>query len=256
MYPQQLGAFAGAYAGLGLAALSAVAADSISKSRRFQLFGRMVSRVNTTQRCIALTFDDGPNPPFTERILDVLSAYNARATFYLLGRYVDRHKGTASAIVGAGHEVGNHGYSHRRLVMRSPEFIKREIAVTDRALRTIGVTGEITFRAPNARKLLVLPYTLASMRKLHVLFDVLPEPSDYFGAPADVVSDFVLSRVRPGSIVVLHDGTHDGWRDRANVVAATRLVLQRLIEQDYTFLRVDELLRLSTTRVADGTIHA
>lgn len=256
MYPVLLDAFAGAYAGLGLAALSAAAADSISKSRRFQLFGRMVSRVSTEQRCIALTFDDGPNPPFTERILDALSTYNARATFYLLGRHVKGHIETASAIVRSGHEVGNHGYSHRRLVMRSPEFIRREIVTTDRILRSIGTTGEITFRAPNARKLVVLPYVLASLRKLHVLFDVLPEPTDYFGAPADVVADFVLSRVRPGSIVVLHDGTHDGWRDRANVVAATSLVLARLTEQGYVFLRVSELLRLSATRAADCTTHA
>ncbi len=231
---------------LGIAGLLllVLAIDWFSKLRSFQCFGRIVSRIKTKERVVALTFDDGPNPPHTERILAVLNDRLVKATFFLVGRHVQLYPDTVRRIAGAGHAIGNHSYSHRRLVFKHHRFVRREIVLTDRALRRAGVAGRIPFRAPNCRKLLVLPYVLSTMDRLHVSFDVLPSPSEYYGAPADVVCRYVLRHVRPGSIVVLHDGSHDRPRDRSNVIEATKLVLDGLTSAGYRFVTVPELLSL------------
>lgn len=236
-------------AGVGLLIVAgllvlALTVDWFSRLRSFQCFGRIVNRLRTTERIVALTFDDGPNPPHTEQILAVLNRRQVRATFFLVGRYVQLYPDTVRRIAGAGHDIGNHSYSHRRLIFKHPRFVRREIVLTDRALRRAGVAATASFRAPNCRKLVVLPYVLLKMGRLHVSFDVLPSPSEYYGAPADVVSRYVLRHVRPGSIVVLHDGAHDRPRDRSNVIEATDLILDGLISAGYRFVTVRELLGL------------
>jgi len=234
---------------LGVVSVSTlvVVADWFSKIRSFQWCGRILSRVDTAEKVVALTFDDGPNPPYTEQVLSVLGGKGVKATFFLVGKQVLRFPDTVSRIVQAGHEVGNHSYSHRRLIFENPSLIRREIVLTDRALRSAGVTAEIPFRAPYCRKLFVLPYVLATMSKLHVTFDVLPSPADYDGAPAGVVCSYVLRHVRPGSIVVLHDGSFREPSDRSNVVEATHLILERLASKGYRFVTVRELLSLDRT---------
>jgi peptidoglycan-N-acetylglucosamine deacetylase len=222
-----------------------VVADWFSKVRSFQWCGRILSRVDTTEKVVALTFDDGPNPPYTEQVLSVLDSRGVKATFFLVGRQVQRFPDTARQIILAGHEVGNHSYTHRRLIFENPTLIRREIVYTDRALRRAGVTTEIPFRAPKCRKLFVLPYVLATMDKLHVTFDVLPSPADYEGAPAGVVCSYVLRHVRPGSIVVLHDGNLGPPRDQSNVVEATGLIIEGLTSRGYRFIPARELLGLA-----------
>jgi peptidoglycan/xylan/chitin deacetylase (PgdA/CDA1 family) len=234
---------------LGVASVSTlvVVADWFSKIRSFQWCGRILSRVDTSEKAVALTFDDGPNPPYTEQVLSVLSRHGVKATFFLVGKQVRRFPDTASRIIQAGHDIGNHSYSHRRLIFENPSLIRREIVLTDRALRGVGVTAGIPVRAPYCRKLFVLPYLLATMGKLHITFDVLPSPADYDGAPAGVVSRYVLGHVRSGSIVVLHDGSFRRPHDRSNVVEATHLILDGLTSGGYRVVTVRELLSLART---------
>jgi peptidoglycan/xylan/chitin deacetylase (PgdA/CDA1 family) len=235
---------------LGVVSVSTlvVVADWFSKVRSFQWCGRILNRVDTTEKVVALTFDDGPNPPYTEQVLSVLNSRGIKATFFLVGKQIQRFPDTASRIVRAGHEVGNHSYSHRRLILENPSLIRREIVLTDRALRGAGVTAEIPFRAPYCRKLFVLPYVLATMNKLHVTFDVLPSPADYDGAPAGAVCSYVLRHVRPGSIVVLHDGSFRHPHDRSNVVEATGLIIDGLASKGYRFVTARELLDLASNQ--------
>jgi peptidoglycan/xylan/chitin deacetylase (PgdA/CDA1 family) len=231
---------------LGIAGASVLVAsvDWFSKVRPFQWCGRIASRIDTREKAVALTFDDGPNPPYTERVLSTLAERGVLATFFLVGKQVVRFPDTVRHIVEAGHEIGNHSYSHRRLILRHPALIRKEIMLTDRALRRAGVTDEIPFRAPYCRKLFVLPYVLATMNKLHITFDTMPSPADYDGAPAEVVCDYVLRHARPGSIIVLHDGSFPAPSDRSNVVEATRLIIERMTADGYRFARVRELLSL------------
>src|SRR5690606_32267549 len=109
---------------------SAIIIWFISRSWSFTLIGSLVNRVDTEKPLIALTFDDGPQPEFTEEILQILADYNAKATFFVTGAEMEQNPEQGKKIVAAGHELGNHSYSHKTMVLRTPSFVREEIAKT------------------------------------------------------------------------------------------------------------------------------
>ena len=111
-------------------------------------FGENIVHLNTHQRIVALTYDDGPSPPYTDQLLDVLAKHDVKATFFMIGNRVERHPETVHRVIAEGHQVGNHSYSHPVLGLLPPSAVRREIERTDALLRDIGVKGEIVFRAP------------------------------------------------------------------------------------------------------------
>jgi peptidoglycan/xylan/chitin deacetylase (PgdA/CDA1 family) len=220
---------------VGFAGLFALGTREIVNSSTVQLFGPFVARVETSEKVVALTFDDGPHPTNTRRMLDLLDRHQVKATFFMMGRHVERHPAVAREVLARGHEIGNHSYSHPKLVFMSPARVREEIERTDRLLREIGVPGEIHFRAPHASKFIVLPYVLTRMGKLNVQGDV--DPAEWKRRPPAVMVADVLSQVRPGSII--------GFHDPAGTVTlqAVDAVLADLIEQGYRFETVSEFLR-------------
>ena len=117
----------------------------LSRSRTLQLFGEIVSRVETSQKVIALTFDDGPTPEATSEVLSVLRERGVKATFFLIGAEIEQRPDLARRIASEGHELGNHSYSHKHMVLKSPSFIRDEIERTDRLIRDSGYEGAIHF---------------------------------------------------------------------------------------------------------------
>ncbi len=134
----------------------------LSKARDFQFFGGLVNRVEAGKKLVALTFDDAPTPE-TPAVLKLLAGAGVRATFYCIGSAIERDPSGAGQIIACGHELGNHSYSHRRMVFKTPGFIAREVELTAGLIRAAGYAGEITFRPPYGKKLLALPCTC--MRK-------------------------------------------------------------------------------------------
>ena len=132
-----------------------------SKSRTFQFFGEIYSRVETTEKVVALTFDDGPSRLQTNEILSILRDENVKATFYLIGNEIEKNQGEAEKMIAEGHEIGNHTYNHERMILVSPSFVKNEIDKTDELIKKASYKGEITFRPPYCRKLLALPWHLS-----------------------------------------------------------------------------------------------
>jgi peptidoglycan/xylan/chitin deacetylase (PgdA/CDA1 family) len=188
---------------LGFLGVAAVGLREVVNSSTFQLFGDYVARVDTQERVVALTFDDGPNPYHTPRVLAALDQHQVKATFFMMGRNVERYPEVAREVMRRGHEIGNHSYSHPKLVLMSPRRVREEIERTDTLLRDLGVSGEIHFRPPHASKFIVLPYVLMQMRKLSVLGDV--DPEEWKRPSAAVMTESILRQVRPGSIIGLHD---------------------------------------------------
>jgi peptidoglycan-N-acetylglucosamine deacetylase len=139
--------------------ISTVALWNISKSRTFQMFGQIYPRVNTNEKVVALTFDDGPTNK-TDEILSILSDLNVKATFFVIGADLEKNMSLGQRIVEAGHELGNHTYSHNRMVLKSYDYVRREIETTDSLIEKAGFHGDIVFRPPNGKKLFVLPYYL------------------------------------------------------------------------------------------------
>jgi peptidoglycan/xylan/chitin deacetylase (PgdA/CDA1 family) len=220
---------------LVLAGVAAVALRELVNSSTFQLFGDYIARVETSEKVVALTFDDGPNPVRTPPVLDALDRRQVKATFFMMGRNVERFPAVARDVLRRGHEIGNHSYSHPKLIFMSPGRVRGEIERTDAALRGIGVAGPIHFRPPHASKFIVLPYVLAEMGKLSVLGDV--DPEEWKNHSAAVMTDRILRQVRPGSIIGLHDPAGpETLRTLENVLVA-------LPAQGYRFETVSQLIR-------------
>ena len=214
---------------------------ALINARTFQLAGHLVSRVDTDARVVALTFDDGPTDR-TPDVLELLASRNVPATFYLNGSEAQRHREQVMAIANAGHESGNHSYSHRRMVFISESTVSEEIRRTDEAILQAGYDGPLTFRPPYGKKLWTLPRHLASEDRITVMWDVAPDSA---GNPdRDAIVEQTVRSVRPGSIVLLH--VLDDSRSESR--AALPLIIERLIDSGYRFATVSRLLAMGAGR--------
>lgn len=209
--------------------------NEISKTKTFQFFGGLVTSVETDEKVVALTFDDGPGVN-TDKILDILSSHEVKATFYLTGHEIEKNFDDASKIVQEGHEIGNHSYSHKRMIFKSPSFIKDEIEKTDELIRQIGYEGDITFRPPYGKRLLFLPHYLSKNERKTILWNIEPEKN------AEIASDQmvrdVVDHIVPGSIILMHVM----YESRMESLNAVEEMVISLKEQGYTFVTVSELL--------------
>ncbi|MEV7009569.1 polysaccharide deacetylase family protein [Streptosporangium sp. NPDC051022] len=134
----------------------------LADSRTFQLAGELISHVETDEKVVALTFDDGPDQ-HTGEIVGVLAKEGVHTTFFVIGSQVRSHPEYAAALVVAGHQLGNHTYNHRRMVFVSQGTVAAEIEQTDALIREAGQKGDIPFRPPNGKKFLGCPSISPSM---------------------------------------------------------------------------------------------
>jgi peptidoglycan-N-acetylglucosamine deacetylase len=216
----------------------------LAGSKRPQIAGTAFTRVSTQHRKIALTFDDGPNPPYTAAILDTLRSHGVKATFFVVGKYAEDHPETLVRTIAEGHQIGNHTWSHKDLIFRSPGFIRREIEETDSIIAAAGYEDEIVVRAPRGRKLIALPLILSMKKRAHVLFDAVAV--DWADNPVPVMLGNICRHVKPGSIILLHDGDGDrAGADRSSSVQLTGALIDTLKKQKYEFVTVAELMAAS-----------
>ena len=213
---------------------------TLGSSRTFQLFGEIVPRVDTERKVVALTFDDGPRADTVDEILAPLARANVKATFFVCGAEIQRHPAAAARLVAAGHELGNHSWSHHRMWFKSPSFMRQEFERTDTVIRAAGHRGPIHVRAPYCKKLVALPWYFAKNDRIHVTFDVEPESYPDIDRDMNALVAHVASNVRPGSIVLLHPW----YRGRERTRAAIPLIVQSLKDRGYEFVTVNELLKL------------
>jgi peptidoglycan/xylan/chitin deacetylase (PgdA/CDA1 family) len=205
-----------------------------SKAWCFVLVGEVTCRVETDEPIVALSLDDGPTPEGTEAALAALERGGARATFFLIGRHVERQPDAVRRILAAGHEVANHSWSHRRMVGRSGGWYDEEIARTAASLHRLGDRGPLLFRPPFGRKLFGLP--LAAGRQGHrmIMWDVgEPDTQDPRAYAAHIVE-----RARPGSIILMHVM----YRGNGVARAALPMVLEGLRRKGLRVVTVGELL--------------
>lgn len=176
-------------------------------SPRSPLFGSVIGRGSKRGRALYLTFDDGPRPGVTERILESLERERVPAAFFLVGAAVRRHPELARRVAGTGHEIGNHTRSHRKLHRLGRAAIREEIIGGHRDI--VEITGEIprAFRAPHGyRNPLVAQVT---RRLRYRTFGWTFGVWDSDRPPAEEIRRRVRAKLRPGAIILLHDG--DGY---------------------------------------------
>lgn len=224
-------------AGAGLAALGYGAL----LSETGQLVGPFPAGVAVDRPVVALSFDDGPNEPFTSRIADTLAGFGVPATFFCVGGCVRRHPGVARRLVEDGHAVGNHSDSHlARRYLTQPSFRAELVAAQGTLTGDTGVTP-VLFRPP---WLFRQPLLLATVRELglQVVSGRFAHPLEPLQpAPAKLVAGGVRVAT-PGTFVILHDGREGRGGDRSATAAAVGPLVRRLLDAGTRFARVDDLL--------------
>jgi peptidoglycan/xylan/chitin deacetylase (PgdA/CDA1 family) len=201
-----------------------------------QLYGRTLTHGSDPQQ-MALTFDDGPNDPHTMHLLDVLARHNAKATFFLIGKYVRQRPEIARAIQSAGHEIGNHTYSHPNLILASAARLRQELEDCRKALEDALGTKTTLFRPPFGGRRPNVLRTAWAMGLSPVMWSVTAYDWSAKSAEAIVgkVTQQVDSRRKPqGEVILLHDGGHLAFgTDRSLTIEATRLLLERYDKKQF-----------------------
>ncbi len=208
-----------------------------------QLVARFPFRGGGGRKVIALTFDDGPNEPFTSQIADFLAGEAIRATFFQVGSCVERFPGVTAQLMRQGHVIGNHSYSHRLLRCVMPRAQRTETALTQRALTEVLGRRPALYRPP---WLLRTPLLMRALKAngLRPISGEFCHAFEVFQPNPDRIARRALAKVRPGGILIFHDGFDARGGDRANTVAATKIVVADLQRRGYQFVTVDELLGL------------
>ncbi|MEM7375355.1 MAG: polysaccharide deacetylase family protein [Bacteroidota bacterium] len=207
-----------------------------SRSWERALFIEPYFRIQTEDKLVALTFDDGPSPQRTLPLLRLLQEKEVKATFFMLGENIEKHDSIARKVFEEGHLIGNHSYDHPRLILRSVAFTRDQIVRTDRLIQRLGQKEVRYFRPPYSSKYIILPILLRSMNKILVTGTYDP-PSEY-KSPYDgqQVAQEVMENVQPGSVIYLHDGIH---RDPEAFIQSVDLIIDSLRASGYRFVRLD-----------------
>ncbi|MFN3322287.1 MAG: polysaccharide deacetylase family protein [Bryobacteraceae bacterium] len=209
------------------------------RGRSSSFFGPSVFRGARTRPSVALTFDDGPSES-TPDLLDVLDQCGVKATFFQCGAPVRRLPEIARAVAEAGHEIGNHTYSHAALYLRSPRFIYEEL------LRAQDTIGEVTgirprlFRAPLGARWFGLRQAQERLGLLGVMWTTIGRD---WTLPAPKIAKRIQAGAEPGAIICLHDGRDTRPNpDVRPTIEAVRQVIPQLRDRGFEFETVSQIL--------------
>ncbi|WP_339230909.1 polysaccharide deacetylase family protein [Oceanobacillus sp. FSL K6-2867] len=194
------------------------------------------------QNQVALTFDDGPDPRFTNEILDVLNQYGVPATFFLLGSRTAAYPEIVTRIQNEGHVIGNHTYFHPNLVDEADiRALEQEaIRTEDELYDMIGYRTHL-FRPPYGFLYDELVEQLARMNYSVIGWSV--DSLDWQEDPPEVIASNVLDNIHPGAVILMHDGAE--WEgDRTNTIESLHQIIPSLQEQGYEFVTVPQLLNI------------
>jgi peptidoglycan/xylan/chitin deacetylase (PgdA/CDA1 family) len=192
---------------------------------RSQWLGPTDWRGRSQTGAVALTFDDGPSED-TERILDVLAANKLSATFFMIGRNVERLPQTARRVGADGHEIGNHSYSHPIFLYRTPRETRQQLEHAQAVIAsTTGIKPRLA-RPPCGVRTPAYFRAAQSLGLRTVQWDVAG--FDWKTRSGKRIAQDVLCRARAGSIILLHDGDSEGKHDRSETIAALPLIIEGL----------------------------
>ena len=208
-------------------------------------YGPVFNEAVTSQRVVALTFDDGPYPPYTEQVLTVLKENAVPATFFLIGMNAEKHPDLVLKILAEGHQIGNHTYSHVDLLKLDRAQISSEIEKTQQVLNAITGHAPTIVRPPHGFRDAVVMDVMKEKNLRVVEWSVMCR--DWVNPGVEAITSRTVDNVKSGSIILLHDG--DGVAasaSRAQTVEATRRIISELKSQGYRFVTVQEIVGTMT----------
>jgi peptidoglycan/xylan/chitin deacetylase (PgdA/CDA1 family) len=209
-----------------------------------------ITHVSTKSPAAALTFDDGPHPEFTPRLLQILENYEARATFFMLGEAAHQYPDLVRRVAQAGHAIGNHSWDHASFPRISRRERHEQIHACQQAITPY---GQLLFRPPYGEQNLVS--RLDALRLGYKVIGWNVDAGDWWDDDASRMADLLMRRLRPGRIIILHDNlrTHPNaarrpmvsqqlYLDREPMLKAVTLFLEKTAKQ-FRFMTVPELLQ-------------
>jgi peptidoglycan/xylan/chitin deacetylase (PgdA/CDA1 family) len=198
----------------------------------------MINEIPTSQRVVAITFDDGPNPVYTPQVLEIFSEAKGKATFFMIGEQMRNHPEVVKQVADQGHEIGNHTFTHPELSQLSIEDCLGEIEETEKLIE--GMTGRkpVVFRPP------YLDYNQDTVsllqKKGYPMIGALNlEAHDWEQPGVEHILGKSREVIKNGSILIFHDG----YGDRSQTIEAVRMLVSELTSQDYQLVTVSELLK-------------
>jgi peptidoglycan-N-acetylglucosamine deacetylase len=207
----------------------------------------VVYRVPTQEKVVALTFDDGPDPRFTPKILDILDKYYIKATFFMVGKQMDAYPDIVRDAFRRGHAIGNHTYTHPHdIELDTAAQTRNELERCERVIERLTGKRAHLFRPPRG---MIDGSVFAAAEKEGYTTVLWTVCADHHDAPTpEKMAARVLAHSGPGAIVLAHDGTFcSRWMD----VAATPMIIEELQARGYRFVTVPELLRRGNSRVVN-----
>lgn len=200
-----------------------------------------ITRVATEEAVAALTFDDGPHPDHTPRLLDILERYNARATFFMVGTNAQLYPEIVEQVALAGHAIGNHSWDHPSFPYIKGSERRAQIRDCQNALFP---HGQKLFRPPYGDQSLASRLDALMLGYRVVTWDVIA--NDWLDHDADWIVNSLKNKIQPGSVILFHDAIYSAvdrrFEDREPMLQAVEILLQQL-HNDFRFSTIPELLK-------------
>lgn len=239
--------------GAGAVVAAACAAGYQSMAPTGQWYGRTFTGLPRGSKQLALTYDDGPNDPHTFRLLEVLAKHDVKATFFLIGDFVEQRPDIVREVVKAGHVIGNHTYTHPNLIFESKGETRSQLERCTRAIEdAVGQTPRL-FRPPFGGR---RPGTLGTVRSIGlepVLWNVTSY--DWRIPPAMEIVRTCVRQMRGGDVILMHDGSHHGiGGDRAQTVIATDMLLEHFQTKRYEFVTIPQMMKQTAASVQSSAV--
>ena len=226
---------------IGFAALMTGGAAYCTFKPTSQLIMPALWRVRTREKIVALTFDDGPNEPYTSQIAAIIESYGGRGTFFQCGQMVAVQPEATARLAQAGHTIGNHGYDHRFRTLWRPRKLLLGINATSAGIYDATGTPVRFFRAPWLTKSPVIAWAVARAGLIPIAGTFLSY-REVFQPDGIAMAKQCLAKIRPGSIIIMHDSRETHGGNRAETVRAVEFMCQALTDDGYRLVSLDELV--------------
>lgn len=205
-------------------------------------YGNVLTQAHTQRKIIALTFDDGPYPPYTQQLLKLLEQKHVKATFFMVGENAAEHPELVREVQSQGHLIALHAGYHRDLLKLSSDEMRANIAYGKSTLEGITGTAPRYMRPPHGFKDWSAINAIEAAGLLTTNWSIIPR--DWTNPGAQVIADRVLEKAEPGAIVLLHDGDSPKKQaPRAQTIEAVGLIIDALRAQGYEFVTIEEIAK-------------
>lgn len=202
---------------------------------------QVIKKIPTAHKVVALTVDDGPHGKVTPELLRLLQEKGVKATFFMLGANVEKHPEIVKQVIDNGHEIACHSYSHKRLNTLTTVELNQEFEQFEALLQNLSVPKPVFFRPPDGAyndAVVALAYQRGYKT---ILWSV--DAGDWRCPPVQQVVQVVLQQVKPGAIILMHDGQYP-----LPTTPAVGLIIDKLRSQGYQFLTMSELMQYDEQR--------